>query len=199
MGCFIKSNSEIADAARRVLSGQWNRVAGYVFGWLIVVFLGQLVIGGSFVLSCVFSVACMIGFDQFSLGVGRGYTPSWRMFWPFSGRIVGLLLANVVLLFLLGLGVLFFVIPGVWVLLTYGFSGYVALDHRDLTVRQVLARSKALVVGHRWQFFRLHCRWLGWGLLCLLTFGIASIWLLPYTKLQMVLFYEERKTEIPQA
>lgn len=40
--------------------------------------------------------------------------------------------------------------------------------------------SKAQTRGHKWELFVLDLSFLGWIILCGLTLGILSIWIMPY-------------------
>ena len=62
----------------------------------------------------------------------------------------------------------------------YRMAQYVLLDNPQLSIRQVLARTKAINKVHRWELFLLDLSFVPWYLLCLLTLGILFIWKLPY-------------------
>jgi uncharacterized membrane protein len=47
--------------------------------------------------------------------------------------------------------------------------------------------------GYKWKYFCLSLRFIGWGLLCVLTFGIGFIWLMPYMQQSLTQFYEDVK------
>ena len=52
-----------------------------------------------------------------------------------------------------------------------------------------------LMRGHKWQFFVLCLSFIGWILLCILTFGIGFLWLGPYFQTTMAAFYEDLLAE----
>lgn len=43
--------------------------------------------------------------------------------------------------------------------------------------------------GHKWEFFVLLLSFLGWWLLEMITFGLASIWVIPYRTMTLANFY----------
>lgn len=47
--------------------------------------------------------------------------------------------------------------------------------------------------GYKLKLFRLVLRFLGLGLLCILTLGIGFFWLIPYTQVCMAKFYDDVK------
>ena len=50
--------------------------------------------------------------------------------------------------------------------------------------------------GHKWKFFCLGLRFIGWILLCCLTFGIGMFWLAPYMQVSAAKFYEDVKGDL---
>ena len=49
--------------------------------------------------------------------------------------------------------------------------------------------SRRLMDGNKWRLFVLCLGFLGWGLLCILTLGILSFWLVPYMRTTIAAFY----------
>ena len=47
--------------------------------------------------------------------------------------------------------------------------------------------------GHKWRLFLLDLSFILWYLLILMTFGLAYIYVLPYTNASEVVFYEQLK------
>ncbi len=45
--------------------------------------------------------------------------------------------------------------------------------------------------GHKWEYFVMILSFIGWGLVVLITFGIAAIWVQPYYTLSFANFYNE--------
>lgn len=53
--------------------------------------------------------------------------------------------------------------------------------------------------GHKWQLFCLHLSFIGWWLLCILTLGIGTLWLAPYSQNSTAAFYEDLKNQFDSA
>ena len=70
-------------------------------------------------------------------------------------------------------------------------SPYILAENPDLPPKEVLARSQAMMYGNRCRLFCLQFSFIGWYLLCLLSFGIGSLWLNPYMETAMADFYRE--------
>jgi uncharacterized membrane protein len=48
-----------------------------------------------------------------------------------------------------------------------------------------------MMQGNRWKLFCLGLRFIGWGILCLLTLGIGFLWMLPYFYVSFARFYDD--------
>ena len=83
---------------------------------------------------------------------------------------------------------LLLIIPGIIALFSYSFVYLIAADEPDLLAMEIIAKSKKLTRGHKWQIFRLFWRFFGWFLLSCMTFGIGFLWSqdFPSTKLKIV-------------
>ena len=49
--------------------------------------------------------------------------------------------------------------------------------------------------GHKMELFVLDLSFIGWYLLCVITFGIAFIWVAPYIQATKTNFYNKIKNE----
>lgn len=49
--------------------------------------------------------------------------------------------------------------------------------------------------GHKWELFVLQLSFIGWYLLVSITFGIASIYVVPYMSCTVANFYQRIKTQ----
>lgn len=85
---------------------------------------------------------------------------------------------------------LLFIIPGI--VYHYGayFSFQIMNDNPNLKPTEALELSKKMVKGNRGELFILDLSFIAWGLLCLVTFGIAAIYVVPYIQTTQALYYE---------
>lgn len=75
---------------------------------------------------------------------------------------------------------LLFVIPGIVKAYAYAMTPYIMVREKDITAMDAINKSRALMKGHKGELFILHLSFIGWMLLCVLTCGIASIYVAPY-------------------
>jgi uncharacterized membrane protein len=93
------------------------------------------------------------------------------------------------------LWMLLLIIPGIIKSLAYSQSYYIyrdAVDHGEkISYLDAITRSRKLMDGHKWEYFVMSLSFIGWGLLVLVTLGIAAIWVQPYMSLSFANFYRE--------
>lgn len=83
-----------------------------------------------------------------------------------------------------------FIIPGI----VYYYSSYFAFqlmnDYPNLKPTEALKLSKKIIKGNRSELFWLDVSFIPWFLLCAITCGIASIYVIPYYYTTQALYYE---------
>ena len=75
---------------------------------------------------------------------------------------------------------LLFVIPGIVKAYSYSMATYILAENKGKSARECIAESKDMTNGHKMDLFVLSLSFIGWILLCTVTFGIAYIWVGPY-------------------
>lgn len=82
-----------------------------------------------------------------------------------------------------------------WIQYRFYMTPYIIDDDieqgRDRSIFQQMGASWRMMKGHVWKLFCLNISFIGWGLLTLLTFGILSLWTLPYQNLAQAEFYDQ--------
>ena len=89
------------------------------------------------------------------------------------------------------LGTILLVIPGIIMGYTYAMTSYILAEHPDLAPGEVRKASKAMMEGNRWRFCCLQFSFIGWAILCSLTFGLGNLALRPYREAAYAAFYRE--------
>lgn len=86
-----------------------------------------------------------------------------------------------------------FIIPGI----VYNYSSYfsfqIMCENPNLKPMEALKLSKKMVAGNRGELFALDLSFIGWLILCGISFGIASIYAIPYYLTTQALYYENFK------
>ena len=101
-------------------------------------------------------------------------------------KVWGMFLTNL----FIALWSLLFIIPGI----VKAFS-YILEEHPELSANEAIDHSRAMMKGHKFDLFWLILSFIGWGFLCLFTFGIGYLWLTPYMETSVASFYEDVKAD----
>lgn len=167
---------------------------------VLSVLILSLIVGGLSAIPTVGSIATLILTGPLQLGIvivmvniirGKGATVS-NLFDGFKNFMTSftLYLVNNIFVFLWSL---LFVIPGIIKGYAYSMSYYILNDNPEMTQSEARKASIEMMKGHKWELFCLQFSFIGWYLLCILTFGILALWVSPYQSVATAAFYENLK------
>ena len=88
---------------------------------------------------------------------------------------------------------LLFVIPGIIKGISYSMSFYILAENKGKPALECINESKAMTEGHKMELFVLGLSFIGWYFLCIVTFGIATIWVMPYMQATFTTAYYSLK------
>lgn len=78
--------------------------------------------------------------------------------------------------------------------IAYSMAGFIMYDQVQnktyIGSVECINDSVLLMKGHKWQYFKLVCSFLGWFILVILSFGILAFYVIPYYKTTTLCFYE---------
>lgn len=190
--------------ARDFRARAWNSLAGK-WGTLVVITLLVLVInsvlsGLSFIGIGAIALLLVTGpitlsMNIISLKVIRGYNVEVGDTFLGFKNFTSAFLLSFINEILIALWSLLFIIPGIVKGYAYSMSHYILAENPNMDVNQARLRSIELMDGNKWRLFCLDCSFIGWGILCILTCGILSLWVTPYKQCAYAAFYEEIKRE----
>ena len=78
---------------------------------------------------------------------------------------------------------------------SYSMSELILIDHPEYSPLKAITESKKMMYGHRVELFILGLSFIGWFLLCIVTFGFAALWIAPYFNTAKAKFYLNVKEE----
>jgi uncharacterized membrane protein len=87
---------------------------------------------------------------------------------------------------------LLLIIPGIIASLSYTVAPLIMADGED-DAMECIRKSKSMMNGYKWDYFKFSFSFIGWILLGVITFGLAYIYVIPYVLVSEVLYYEELK------
>lgn len=188
-----RDNKRLMEDARQALSGHWKTAVGAAAIFGILYPLQWLPPWGDLVAFMV-SGPLSVGMARFSLAISQkspataaqvlsGFQVFWRSFSAYFLSVLFILLWSLLL-----------IIPGIMAAMSYSMIFYILADNQNSAPLDAISASKAMMRGHRWRLACLFARFLGWGVLSVLTVGIGFLWLLPYMGVSTALFYEDLKS-----
>jgi uncharacterized membrane protein len=194
-------NAILMKIAKESLKGKWGLAVGtyLVFTLICIIVSGIGAASGaktewiSSLIMLLITGPFVLGLAIFSLAISRNKEAKLeQIFQGFNnfGKSLGAYL--LMLLFIL-LWSLLLIIPGIIAGLSYSMTFYIIADNNSIGSMEAIDKSKAMMNGYKWKFFCLQLRFLGWGLLCLLTFGVGFLWLMPYMQISIAKFYDDIK------
>lgn len=144
---------------------------------------------GGIVSAVVITPAFALSMVRIYLGVTKGEYPQVKdafsgfdNFWP-AFKVT----------FMVGLFTflwsLLFVIPGIVKSIEYSMAMYILAENPDKPARVCIHESRIITAGHKMELFMLGLSFIGWELLCVITAGIASVWVIPYMQTAMTNAY----------
>ena len=190
----MNNNSTIRSFARESLSGKWLNA---VLASLIYCGITSVV---SSIYGLVFLIAgaLVFGLYLYYLNLVREEAGDFNLLFKafsFSGKNLGLFGKTLGVYLLMSLYVflwtLLLIIPGIIAAYSYRMVFYLLIDDPELGVSEALRQSKEMMYGYKTKLFCLDLSFIGWALLCILTFGIGLLWLYPYMLTSQTIFYEE--------
>lgn len=88
---------------------------------------------------------------------------------------------------------LLLIIPGIIKAYSYSMATYILAENQNMSANEAIKESMRIMDGHKMDLFILQLSFFGWGILTSLTFGILSIYTIPYMNATMVNFYNSIK------
>lgn len=156
-------------------------------------FIANLIPGVGLAVSIIVTPAFALSTIRIYLMVVRGGTPEVKNCFDgfddfFSAFKVTFLVGIYTFLWSL-----LFIIPGIVKGYSYSMAMYVLADNKGKSARECIAESKAMMEGHKMELFVLDLSFIGWYLLCCLTCGLASLYVVPLLNATHANVYETIK------
>ena len=162
---------------------------------------------GAIVLYVAALVICIIGFlicvfvgNAVTVGICKYFIKNTDSKPSFADAFYGFKTRyrrNIGTLLLVGIKValwsLLLIIPGIIKTFEYAMVPYILADDAEISSKDAFKKSKQMMKGNKWRFFKLDFSFIGWVLLCIPTLGIGAFFLIPYTNAANAEFYVELK------
>ncbi len=141
------------------------------------------------------------GYNKWARGILNGL---WKLLWIFIWALIAIPVIIVYAVIIVTLNIqlsdtltlviypiilLIGFIPMFIKTIDYSFSFFFAAEFPEIGVRKALRLSISIVKGHRLDVFLLNFSFIGWFLLCMVTFGVGFVWYMPYYWMTMINAY----------
>jgi uncharacterized membrane protein len=195
--CYYKDmkteNSVLMRQARESLVGNWGLAVGTFLVYMLIAVGIQNIPKAGPILSLLVSGPMMLGITIFSLSLSRKTGPKMEQMFEGFKRFSTALSAYLLTLLFTILWSLLLIIPGIIAAMSYSMTFFILADDHTIAPSDAIKKSKKMMYGYKWKFFKLQLRFIGWALLCLLTLGIGFLWLIPYIQISAAKFYDDVK------
>lgn len=176
-----------------------NGIASSVSGSIgkIIPFIGFFITS----LGSVLIMPILIGYNRIHMDVAEHKEPELEtLLVGFKdGKFVNNFVTLLIMEVLLVLWTLLFIIPGIIKGLAYSMTSFILADpdFEGIEPMDAITKSKDMMEGHKMDLFILVLSFLGWFILCLLTFGVLILYVGPYVQQTVTQFYYAVKGQAP--
>lgn len=204
----MKIYSEIRQSAYNALTANWKPavLAALIFFGISLLNQGINSTGGFCGISSLTFISVIVQFCVIvpltyaicvaMLGFYNGYTDAVKnMFDVFKGKYARCMAVSWLTALFTFLWALLFIIPGIIKSYAYAMTPFIAAENPEMGANDCIDASQKMMYGHKWELFVLDLTFIGWWLLCAITFGIALLFVYPYMELAHVEFYKELQAE----
>lgn len=161
---------------------QFKLIAGFLIAAVII---GVIIGLAMLLLGSIVSV----GYSKFNLNIIDCKKAELTQIFSFFKNWSTAILTNLLKSLYIFLWFMLFIIPGIIATYSYSMTSFILAENPYLSPDEALAESKRIMQGNKWRLFCLNFSFIGWDILCTLTFGILSLWVGPYKHAATAAFY----------
>lgn len=193
----IEIKEEAKQLTARYFSQFWKSFLIIFVSTLVLTALLGIFFGGSFAFIIqILLLPLYIGYTGYILKLVRGEEAVIADIFQ-SYKNIGLILLTAVISYVTVVcGYLLLIIPGIILTYSYVMVGYLLADINDNNVtnaNRILRKSQEMMNGYKFDYFIFQLSFIGWQILCAITFGIAYIYVIPYFTFANIVYYEKLK------
>ena len=190
----MTNNAQIMSDARESLTGKWPLAIGTFLIFLLISIGATLIPFAGQVIGFLIAGPLAVGGAFFALNIVREQAAKTDdLFFGFNNNLGNSILAYLLVFVFVFIGFILLIIPGIIVALALSQTWFILAENPSMDSYEAIIKSKNMMKGYKWQYFKIGLRLFGLGLLCLLTLGIGFLWLLPYQYVVYAKFYEQVK------
>lgn len=185
----MTENGMIQGAARGLIRGY---ALPAMVGTLIVSLIGAAA-GATYALSLLIAGPLSVGYVLFIMKIMDEREADYNLLFAGFNNYVNTLVAGLLYSVIVFLAFLLLIFPGIIAACGLSMTYMIMAEDDKINGVDALQKSWNMMQGHKWEFFCLNCRFIGWILLSLLTFGILYLWVEPWMQMSYINFYRKLK------
>lgn len=190
------SRAELKMQAKEQMKGNLGMIVlgGIIYFAIVLVFSFIPYIGT--IGSIIVAPPLMLGLYKMFLNVTYGDKAEVStIFEPFQTCFASSVILNLLVGIFTFLWSLLLIIPGIIKSYAYSMSFYILAENPNMSASDAITESKTIMDGHKMDLFVLMLSFFPWIVLCVFTFGLGYIFVLPYMQLTMTNFYHNVKRQ----
>ena len=199
----MKTRTELKQMAKEQIRGKIGILFLVTVIIAVIAFLAGLILGlipvvGPLAVTFILTPAFSLSMVRIYLNLAKGQDPEVKdVFSGFDDFWTAFKTTFLVGLFTFLWSLLFY-IPGIIKAISYSQAMYIVAENKGISALEAINRSKAMMHGHKMDYFVLGLSFIGWALLGAITFGIAYIYVIPYMSATMVNFHNDLLPEVAE-
>ena len=167
-----------------------EEVVAITFGIILFIVAVFAIVGAVYIL---IGAIAGLGYAKFNLALYENETADFKMIFSERSRYKDCFKLFVMQYLYIAIGSLLLVVPGLIAYYANIMAPYIMVDNPQMTAREAIKASQAMMKGNKWRLFCLSWSFIGWDILALLTLGLGHIVLCPYVEAACAAFYRELK------
>ena len=160
------------------------------FGIILFIVAVFAIVGAVYIL---IGAIAGLGYAKFNLALYENETADFKMIFSERSRYKDCFKLFVMQYLYIAIGSLLLVVPGLIAYYANIMAPYIMVDNPQMTAREAIKASQAMMKGNKWRLFCLSWSFIGWDILALFTLGLGHIVLCPYVEAACAAFYRELK------
>ncbi len=183
------NRQELKSLAKDSLKNNWGIAIGAFLIYMVISYALSATAIGS-----IFLGFLVVGYCAVNLSFIRTKQARFETLFSGCSNFVTNFLAYLLVQIFTALWSLLFIIPGIVKACSYSMTCYILNDNPEMSASEAINASKAMMNGHKWEYFVLQLSFIGWYILSAFTFGLLLLYVGPYVNATTAAFYEKVKT-----
>jgi uncharacterized membrane protein len=189
-------NKILMQNARESLLGNWAVAIQVTVIYILALGVIHVIPVLGTIVSIVIAGPMAVGMAIFSLSISRKQEANVSQLFNGFSKFSLSFGAFILMILFIVLWTLLLIIPGIVAAISYSQTFFIIAENDSIDSMEAIDRSKKMMAGHKWKYFCLCLRFLGWFILSIFTLGIGLLWLIPYVQVSFAKFYDDIKTDV---